>query len=132
VRKLCPKCKTTRIATVEEEKILQKEGHVPSHAFDGLAEAQSKFDMPLTIADAKGCDHCHHTGYRGRLAVTEILRITPEMDELIAANAPRSAMRKLAANEGFRTMASDGIAKVLRHETSLPELRRAVDMTRLS
>ncbi len=132
VRKLCPKCKTTRVATADEEKILRMNGPMPMPSFSGLAETQSKFDMPINIAEAKGCDHCHHTGYRGRLAVTEILRITPEMDELIAADAPRSAKRKLAASEGFRAMAADGIAKVLRHETSLEELRRAVDMTRIA
>jgi type II secretory ATPase GspE/PulE/Tfp pilus assembly ATPase PilB-like protein len=64
------------------------------------------------------------------LAVTEILRITPELDALIGADAPRAALRAQAAKDGFRSMAADGIAKILRHDTTLEELRRNVDLTR--
>jgi type II secretory ATPase GspE/PulE/Tfp pilus assembly ATPase PilB-like protein len=129
VRTLCPKCKHTRAATPEERKILGRAA-LPAVSTPGFAEAQASFDEPVIIADAKGCDHCNHTGYRGRSAVVEVLRMTPEMEELVAAEAPRSSLRKLAQIEGFRSMAIDGIAKVMRHETSLDELRRNVDLTR--
>ncbi|MDR3424866.1 MAG: GspE/PulE family protein [Alphaproteobacteria bacterium] len=167
VRKLCPKCKRARTATVQEMEILRGAktspptggrrlgeggdcGYIPhppltptlspQEGGEGVraalcnkefAEAQISIDAPLMIAEAKGCDHCNQTGYRGRCAVTEILRITPQMDELIANDAPQSALRKQAAYEGFRPMSADGIAKVLRQETSLDELRRNVDMTRI-
>ncbi|MDE2029942.1 MAG: Flp pilus assembly complex ATPase component TadA, partial [Alphaproteobacteria bacterium] len=129
VRKLCPKCKITRPATAEESAILSYAE--PAAAFAGFAEAQNPIDAPVTVAEAKGCEHCRQSGYRGRLAVTEILRVTPELDELIAQDAPRGILRKQAAQDGFRSMAEDGIAKVLRHETSLDELRRNVDLTRM-
>ena len=132
VRKLCPHCKQTRLATPQESKIITGLDNAPiDSAFAGFAEAQSPFDSPALIAEAKGCDSCGQTGYRGRLAVTEILRITPEMDVLIAEDAPRANLRKQAARESFRPMSADGIAKVLRHETSLDELRRNVDLTRI-
>ncbi len=133
VRKLCPKCKRTRAATKKERKILSlKPSAVPAPiAALGFAETQAPIEAPMTVSEAVGCDHCARTGYRGRLAVVEILRISPEMDELIAADAPRGKLRKLAEKEGFRSMAADGIAKVLRHETSLDELRRSIDLTRL-
>jgi type II secretory ATPase GspE/PulE/Tfp pilus assembly ATPase PilB-like protein len=132
VRKLCSKCKLTRPATPQEMEILGRIEAVPVEvSLHGFSEAQKPVAAPMTIAEAKGCEHCHHTGYRGRSAVTEILRITQEMDEIIAADAPRAVLRKQALKEGFRSMAADGIAKVLRQETSLDELRRNVDMTRL-
>lgn len=131
VRKLCPKCKHVRPATLPEMEILGRVEAMPV-TMAGFAEArQSPIDAPMAVAEAKGCEHCNHTGYRGRLAVIEILRVTPEMDELIAADAPRALLRKQAAREGFRSMAADGIGKVLRHETSLDELRRNVDLTRM-
>lgn len=113
VRKLCPHCKTERPATAEECVLLRCDS-----------------SMPPLIASAAGCDFCHHTGYRGRLAVSEIARVTPELDELIARDAPRAALQKQARADGLRTMAEDGIAKVLARDTSLDELRRAVDLTR--
>ena len=132
VRKLCPKCKHTRHATPQEMAIIGPAGSAPFDvSMPAFAEAQAPLATPIWIAEAKGCERCRHTGYRGRCAVTEILHITPEMDELIAADAPRAALRKQAMWEGFRSMATDGIAKVLRHETSLDELRRNVDMTRM-
>ncbi len=131
VRKLCPKCKRKRNATPEEMKILgaREETLLPVNPF-GFAEAQVPFDMPALLAEPAGCEHCNHTGYRGRTAVTEILRITPELEELIAAEAPREALHACAVMEGFASMVEDGLAKVRCLETSLEELRRNVDMTR--
>ena len=119
VRKLCPKCKLTREITSQESEVLERVWGTP-------------LDTTTRIAEARGCDHCRGTGYRGRLAVTEVLAITPELDELISADATRGVLRKQAVRDGFRSMVVDGITKVLRHETSLDELRRAVDMTRVA
>ncbi len=130
VRKLCPKCKHMRPPTPEEINILGvNEESVPVYSH-GFAESQISFDKQAFIAEPKGCEHCHHTGYRGRTAVTEILRMTPELEELIAKEAPRKALHQQAIGEGFHSMVDDGIAKVLSLETSLDELRRSVDMTR--
>ncbi len=132
IRTLCPHCKKTREATPEEMKILGAR-RVPAKEVlgSGFCESQAAIDAPVIVAESAGCPHCGHSGYRGRTAVTEILRLSPEMDELIASDAPRAALRRQALKEGFVSMAEDGIAKVLRHETSLDELRRNVDMTRL-
>jgi len=113
VRKLCPHCRTTRPATEDEKQILQCEDEA-------------------MVAEPVGCAHCHTIGYRGRIAISEILRITPELDELIATDAPRTTMQKYIASTDFRSMRQDGIAKVLDHTISLAELRRGVDMTRSS
>jgi len=132
VRKLCPRCKRLRHTTREERNIFHIASVLPENErATGLFEAQASFESPLIIADAKGCQHCDQTGYKGRMAVVEILRISPKLDELIASGASRTALRAEAERDGFQPMAADGLAKVLRHETSLDELRRNVDLTRL-
>lgn len=113
VRKLCPQCRVTRPATEEEIKIL-------------------RCDDGAVVAEPKGCAHCHNIGYRGRIAISETLPVTQELDELIATDAPRSSMLKLLAAHNHRSLSADGITKVLDHTISLAELRRAVDMTRIS
>ncbi len=142
VRKLCPHCKTMRLATEEESRLLRcaKQQNDATMKFlpdvGHFAEAQSPYDAPVAavpvpmIGEAVGCDSCTGTGYRGRTVVAEVLRVTPELDALVAEDASRVRLRKQMLADGFQSMAEDGIAKVLSGEISLDSLRRAVDMTR--
>jgi type II secretory ATPase GspE/PulE/Tfp pilus assembly ATPase PilB-like protein len=115
VRKLCHHCRTMRPATDDERRMLR-------------CEAASR-PTPM-VGEAKGCSYCHGTGRRGRMVIAEILRVTPELDELIAADASRSVVRRQMRVDGFQSMAEDGIAKVLAGDIALADLRRAVDLTR--
>ena len=81
------------------------------------------------IARPVGCDECRYTGYKGRVAVCEVLRFTPEFDDAMAQGATRAQLKALAREQGFITMAEDGIKKVLRGEINIASLVRAVDMT---
>lgn len=114
VRKLCPHCKRRKRASEEETKLLRGD---PA--------------LPPMIADAEGCVACDYTGRKGRTVIAEILPISPALDDLIAADAPRSALLAQARAEGFISMQEDGVSKVLAGEISLSDLRRAVDMTRM-
>lgn len=116
VRKLCPHCKAMRPATLDEIHILN------------CTESSEKFHIGTPV----GCEACHGVGYRGRTAISEILRITPELDELVSADAPRSILQKQIRADGFTSMAEDGIAKVLAGIISLESLQRSVDVTRLN
>ncbi len=111
-RKLCDNCKISRTATEDECRILEMDAA-----------------KPPTIYDANGCDKCNKRGYKGRLAIAEILRIDREMDELIVKDASRNAMFEHAVSQGFITMAQDGISKVLQGITDIPELMGTVDLT---
>ena len=113
VRKLCPHCKRQRKATAEEARQLR---------CDPM--------RPPTVAAAAGCDACHRTGTQGRTVIAEILPVTPELDDMIAADAGRRALLQEARRQGFHTMQEDGIARVLAGEIAIADLRRAVDMTR--
>ena len=136
VRKLCAHCRTLRPANKEEMQILRRDKTTEApNPRQGFAETQSVYRAPETrskpmIGEAVGCSYCHGTGKRGRMVIAEILRVTPELDELIASDAPRSVLRQQMRADGFQSMAEDGIAKVLAGEIALSDLRRAVDITR--
>ncbi len=111
-RKLCPACKAAHPASPEDCRIL------------GVGP-----DRPPQIFDPVGCDACRQTGYRGRAPVTELLPMDEELDEIVASGGTRAALKAAALGKGYRTMAEDGIAKVLAGDLSLASLARAVDLT---
>ncbi len=112
VRVLCPHCKETAKPTPEERRIL------------GL----KRTEMP-EIFKAKGCKKCNLTGYRGRMAIVELLRIDAEMDALIARRAHLDELKTVAVNKGFTTLAEDGVRRILEGYTSLEEVMRVIDLT---
>ena len=69
-----------------------------------------------------GCAHCHHTGYRGRVAVHEIFVINEEVRSLIAHGATSIEIQAAAKRAGFMPMRYDGLKKVLRGLTTLEQI----------
>lgn len=114
-RRLCPSCKQSHSPTPEEKKIL------------GLSE-----DDPKTIFKAKpdGCNVCKGKGYKGRVAVVEILLFNEELDEVIARNESKAELKHTALKNGFKSMKDDGILKILDGLTSIEALARVVDLTK--
>src|SRR5439155_966002 len=90
----------------------------------------------LTIADADaaaipfykavGCDQCNHTGYRGRIGLYEVMRVTDKLRRLIAARAPEAQIREVAVTGGMISLGEDGLAKVKSGNTTPEELLRVV------
>lgn len=115
VRTLCPRCKIPHQPSDAERALLK------------MADADRH-----TVFKAAGCDTCLQKGYRGRMAIMEVLRIDSEMDTLIARRAHLDELEKMARNKGFITLAEDGIARVLAGHTSLAELMRVVDLAKQS
>jgi general secretion pathway protein E/type IV pilus assembly protein PilB len=112
VRVLCPHCKEPIKPNDEQRKIL------------GV-----KTNEAIQIFRHKGCKRCNQTGYRGRMAIIEILRIDAEMDALIARRAHLDEMQKLAHRKGFVTLADDGTRRILEGYTSIDEVMRVIDLT---
>jgi general secretion pathway protein E/type IV pilus assembly protein PilB len=112
IRRLCKHCRQPYTATSAECRLL------------GV-----KADRPPTIYRSVGCDHCDYQGYRGRLAIMEILKLDVDMDELIARRATARELQLAAIAKGFRTLADDGSRRVLEGTTTLDELMRVVDLT---
>ncbi|HZA83100.1 MAG TPA: ATPase, T2SS/T4P/T4SS family, partial [Actinomycetes bacterium] len=71
-----------------------------------------------------GCGFCAQTGYKGRLGLFEVVRVTRTMRELIVARASETALRKEAVAGGMRSMRADGLAKALAGRTTLEEVLR--------
>ena len=70
-----------------------------------------------------GCEQCGQTGYRGRVAIHELLSTSPEVRRKIQARGRPDEIQALAMMEGLRTLRQDGIEKVLQGKTSLAEVR---------
>ena len=113
VRRLCPHCKETVIADDVERRLL------------GLAADEA----PVSICRAVGCERCAHQGYKGRLAIMEILKMTAELDELTARRASSRELKNAARAAGFKGIIDDGMRRVLEGVTTLEEVGRVVDLT---
>ncbi len=112
VRRLCPNCRTPYQPDDIECRLM------------GLESAA----MP-TLYRARGCERCNQQGFKGRLAVMEVLRFDQDFDNALAQNQSLGELRRLAAAKGFRALADDGIRRVLAGDTSLEEIARVVDLT---
>lgn len=77
-----------------------------------------------TVYMGKGCSNCSNTGYKGRTAIFEFIKITPAMKELILKRPSTQELWALARQEGAHTLFEDGIEKVMNGETTLEELLR--------
>ena len=110
MRRICTKCRDPYTSSEEEMRIM------------GISK-------PITLFKAVGCEACFGSGYKGRMAVHEILPMNKETDELVAANASRKAIVQASAKSGFLPMSVDGIKKVAKGYSTLEELIRVVDMT---
>ncbi|PKO51786.1 MAG: secretion system protein E, partial [Betaproteobacteria bacterium HGW-Betaproteobacteria-20] len=81
------------------------------------------------VFKAKGCKQCNQNGYRGRMAIVELLRIDSDFDSLISRRAHLDELQKLALEKGFVTLADDGVRRILEGYTSMAEVMRVIDLT---
>ena len=81
------------------------------------------------LMKGEGCNHCNRSGYRGRIAVYEIMRLTSAIRELIFQNASTAKIRDLAIEQGMTTLYQDGLQKVVDGITTLEEVYRVTKRT---
>ena len=112
VRSLCNNCKEAYEPSAEERFLLGTD-----------IEPDLKLFRPV------GCVQCTQRGYKGRTAVLEILHMDADMDELVARRATTRELREAAVSKGFRSLADEGLKRVIEGVTSLAEVARAVDLT---
>ena len=111
-RLLCQHCKEAYSPSPEERQLLGIE-----------TDSAAKIFRPV------GCGRCNNRGYRGRTAIMEILHMDADMDELVARRATPRELREAAAAKNFRSLADEGVQRVLDGITSLAEVARAIDLT---
>jgi len=112
VRKLCPHCRETYTASAEECRLL---GADPA--------------SPPTLYKGVGCKDCNNTGFKGRVAVAEILYMDEDLDNIIAANGHKSQLKAEARKKGFKSMLDDGVLKVYEGITTLEKLKEVVSFS---
>ncbi len=114
VRTICSACRQTY--TPAPEELARLELGRPS-ATDGGGRS-------ITLARGTGCPTCAGSGYRGRVAIYEILVVDDQIRRLIMAKADAGALRDAAVAAGMRTLRLDGMAKVLQGVTTAEEVLR--------
>lgn len=78
----------------------------------------------VVLYAGKGCDRCNNTGYRGRIAIHELLTVTPAIQRLILKNPSNDELRQVALREGMISLKDDGIEKVQQGVTTIKEIMR--------
>ncbi len=109
VRRICPSC---REAYQPDEDLLRELG--PDGAqFEGA-----------TLYFGKGCEECHHTGYRGRMGIFEVLRVDAGIKRSILGGSSSNELRDAARTSGMRSLRDSGLGAVLEGVTTIEEVLR--------
>lgn len=119
VRRLCPACKSPDLPDAKTKALLA-----------AVMKAGCRDDYPLY--KATGCEQCRMSGYRGRLAVMEILAMHPALDDLILQQATTGQLQQEARRFGYTTLAEEALHLLIMGETSLQEIRRVIDLSWIS
>ena len=81
-------------------------------------------DKPVTLYRATGCEHCGHSGYKGRNAILELLVMTDPIRQLVIKHSDSGDIARAAAENGMHLMIDDGLRKALAGKTTLEEVCR--------
>lgn len=107
VRKLCVKCKQPYQPSLE---LLRNIGLTADAA------------RAITFYQAVGCEECNNTGYKGRMAIFEIMEISPEIAKLTMARSDTTLLRKQAVQDGMILLIEDGVRKIKQGLTTIEEV----------
>ena len=126
-RRLCLRCRVKRPAHAGEVETLAEEYCFDTElsAAEVMAQWAARYNGRFVMHDAKGCDHCRRSGYRGRIGLFELLTVTPDMRQMMLRRASATELRALAMRNGMRTLKQDGIEKCLAGDTDIHEVRAA-------
>jgi type IV pilus assembly protein PilB len=121
VRRLCANCRVPAPIDEPSRKLLEPLLRNIPHA-DELPANRDTMWLP------KGCEKCGGLGYKGRIAVVEVILMDHEIEECVRHTSSERDIWKAAMHQKIRRMAQDGAVKVLQGVTSLEELNRVVDL----
>lgn len=111
VKTVCKDCAQTRQASPIEKEVFEKR------------------NMSIDeVTSGAGCDACRHTGYRGRMAIHELIVITDEVKELMMNNASMQEIKKHIKAKGVRFLIDDGLEKVKQGKTTIDEVLRVASL----
>ena len=109
VRRICLKCKEEYVPTDEQLMELQ------------LRRSDVK---DRTLFRGRGCDDCNHSGYRGRMAIFEIMKLDDQLREMIMQETSTNILRAEAKKRGMRTLRENGLMAIYEGQTTIDEVVR--------
>ncbi len=107
IRVLCPRCKERHTLTPSEMMTLEVTPEMVRNA---------------NVCKAVGCDQCNQKGYLGRTNIAELMLISDEIRQMVLRRADGSTIKKLAIQQGMKTLRQDGVKKILNGITTVEEL----------
>ncbi|MCW1888551.1 MAG: GspE/PulE family protein [Candidatus Moranbacteria bacterium] len=128
VRRICEHCKKEEIITAGQKKLIED-------IFQAIPEKEIlAFELSLkqkiVVYKGKGCTKCSNTGYKGRIAIYEVMDIDDKMREVISdQKGQENVVRDEAKKQGMLSMKQDGVLKVLKGVTTLSEIERVTEGT---
>ena len=108
-RMLCRQCKQRTIISAEALRENGYSGRIELEAYEPV-----------------GCSRCGGSGYKGRIALYEVMRMTPELQTMALERHPAETFRELAVREGMTRLRDDGLEKVRQGLTSISEITRVI------
>ncbi len=105
VRRLCKECKRPRLATADEKELMG-----------------CNMEEDVTIYEPCGCSKCENTGYKGRIGVYEIMKMSPRLKTIISKRQGADAIKEQALQEGMYTLRMSATEYVLDGTTSFDEM----------
>ncbi len=120
VRTLCGECKESYVPDTDEFNLLKR--YYGEEMFEELGLIREG----VKLYRAVGCSKCGDSGYRGRTGVHELLVATPAMKEYVYRRATAAELKDLAVADGMRTLMQDSIAKLLKGQTDIAQVRRVI------
>jgi type IV pilus assembly protein PilB len=109
VRRICERCAAPDKPAMEQFAFYKSIGGVGSSFMRGT-----------------GCAYCSHTGFRGRIGIFEVLRVTDSVKQLLVKNSPPEVLRRQVISEGMTTLSESGLAKIDEGLTTISEVMRSV------
>ena len=117
-KRICSHCRESYHPTRSEyDELVQAFGEKE------WASRRPTYDGAFTLFRGRGCEACHHTGYRGRVPIHELMVVTDGMKALIQGRTRTGELLAFAKSEGMQTLVQDGIEKVLRGLTTYKQVR---------
>ena len=117
-RRVCKDCKEQYVGTKEEYEELRQ-----GYGADYWDQLGIKQDNTFRLARGKGCEICNRSGFKGRVALHELLLGTDRMKRMVQQKSRTEDMLKAAIEDGMTTLVQDGIHKVLQGHTTYKEVK---------
>ncbi|MEI6191340.1 MAG: GspE/PulE family protein [bacterium] len=122
IRKLCVDCRAEATPNSKEKAFIDK-------TLISITDKSYLVGLQTEkIWQAVGCEKCHKTGYKGRIAITEVILMKKEVEEAIINNPSDRDIKTAAASQNLLDMKQDGIIRILKGISSLDELGRVIDI----